>query len=147
MVSLKRNSAVVRMYMNHSLSGIEDGISELDSDFRAWSEHPWQRGAWTRVAEHLVSLRWLLEQHFSKLAGEGMLETVACCRPSLYPELRSIETGQEQAIDDLDAIIQRVEALDLHPAEIESLVTDFKRLKYQILEIESMELAFLEQAN
>lgn len=144
MVFHSREQTVVRMYMNHSLSGIEDSVSELDSDFKNWIAHPVQRGAWKRVAEHLISLRWLLEQHFSKLAGEGLLENVAYRHPNLYPELRSIEIWQDRVLDDLDKIIRLVETLELPLDQLDGVAVRFRYLKHEILDVESMELAFLE---
>ena len=145
MGNLTRDQSMVRMYMNHSLSGIDDGLSELEGNLKNWVAHPAQRGAWKRVAEHLTGLRWLLEQHFGKLSGEGLLENVTYTHPDRYPELRSIEIGQNRIVDHLDSLILSVETLELATDELDWIAIEFRDLKQEIAGVESMELAFLDR--
>ena len=80
------NVTELRMSLDHSQSGIAEGLQELNLDFKYWLEHPHQRATWGKLMEHLVSFRWILDQHFTRVAGEGYLENVACQYPGMAPE-------------------------------------------------------------
>ena len=137
--------SVVRLYMDHSLSGIEEGLTEIDADFKAWYNHPTQRGAWQRVVEHLISLRWVLEHHYDKLSGEGLLENSVSMEPGLYSELRCIERLQGLVIDQVDSVICEVETLEMQACEFETLVADYQSLRQEILQVELRQMALLER--
>ena len=100
----------LKMCLDHSQSGIEESLLEVEADFQTWLNHPHQRTAWSKLMEHLVSFRWTLDQHFTRVAGEGYLENVASLRPGLYSDLREIECHQCRLIDMLDALIHDVHA-------------------------------------
>jgi hypothetical protein len=140
-----RQIAGMKMCLNHSQAGIEESLAELDDDFRACVDHPYQRSLHNKLIEHLVSFRWVLDQHFTRVAGEGYLENVASMRPGMYLELREIECRQCQAIDDLDALICRVRNCDSHPDSFTELLSDFGRLHSAILDEESLERSLVEK--
>ncbi|MCU0717303.1 MAG: hypothetical protein MUD03_14375 [Pirellula sp.] len=141
----RRNMAGIKMCLNHSQSGIEDGLVELEHDFRNWFEHPHQRPYWSKLMEHLVSFRWVLDQHFTRVAGEGYLEHVACQRPGLYSELRDIECWQCRLIDRLDSIIHDVQTFDSQRDEIADIEDEFRQLHREILDEESQERLLVER--
>lgn len=140
-----RELAGMRLCLNHSQSGIEEGLVELEQDFRTWFEHPNQRVSWSKLMEHLVSFRWVLDQHFTRVAGEGYLEQVAEQRPGMYSDLRSIECWQCRLIDELDAIIHHVQTFDPQRDEIADIRDDFNRLHSEILDEESQERLLVER--
>ncbi len=137
--------AGIRMRLNHSQTGIEEGLAELEQDFRTWLEHPHQRAVWSKLAEHLVSFRWVLDQHFTRVAGEGYLERVAMQRPGMYSDLREIECWQCRLIDELDSIIHDVQIFDAQRDEIFDIGDNFRRLHREILEEESQERVLVER--
>ncbi|MCA9192847.1 MAG: hypothetical protein KDB03_13820 [Planctomycetales bacterium] len=75
-------------------------------------------GAWAKdtnsvrhhrmAIEALGQLQFAIDQHFSRLAGEGMLEQAVERNPKLYAELRRIETEQCELCDQLRTIIERL---------------------------------------
>jgi len=129
----------VKMCLNHSQAAIQEGLVELEQDFRDWIEHPHQRATWSKLMEHLVSFRWVLDQHFTRIAGEGYLENVVSPRPGLYSELREIECLQFRLIDELDITIHHVQNYDPQRDDIAVMVSQFQRLHCEILEEESQE--------
>lgn len=135
----------MKMCLNHSQAGIEESLVELEEDFRACLDHPRQRSLHNKLIEHLVSFRWVLDQHFTRVAGEGYLENVAAMRPGMYLELREIECRQCQAIDDLDYLINAVRTCDSERAAIHELFNDFVRLHAAILDEESLERSLVEK--
>ena len=137
--------ASLKLCLNHSQAGIEAGLVELETDFRSWCEHPHHRVPWTKLMEHLVSFRWILDQHFTRVAGEGYLENVACQRPGMYSELRDIECWQCRLIDQLDNIIHHVQNFDPQRDEIADISDDFRRLHGEILDEESQERDLVEK--
>lgn len=139
------NVTELRMSLDHSQSGIADGLQELNLDFKNWLEHPHQRATWGKLTEHLVSFRWILDQHFTRVAGEGYLENVACQHPGMYSELREIECWQCRLIDHLDAIIHDVQTYDPQRDEVADIGDDFERLHREILEEESQERSLVER--
>ena len=66
----ERNQGL-KMCLDHCQSGIEESLLEVECDFQTWLNHPHQRTAWSKLMEHLVSFRWTLDQHFTRVAGEG----------------------------------------------------------------------------
>jgi hypothetical protein len=140
-----RHLASWKLCLNHSQSGIEDSLQELDHDFRAWMEHPHQRTVWSKLMEHLVSFRWVLDQHFTRVAGEGYLENVAALRPGMYRDLREIECWQCCLIDDLDLLIHHVQNYDPQRDEIADMVDQFRRLHSEILDEENQERMLVEK--
>jgi hypothetical protein len=134
-----------KMCLDHSQSGIEDALIELESDFRHWLMHPHQRVAWSKLAEHLVSFRWILDQHFTRVAGEGYLEDVACRAPKLYPELREIEFCQLRLIDSLDALMHHVQNFDPQRDEVGDVFVEFQALHREILDEENQERLLVER--
>ena len=135
----------MKMCLNHSQTGIEEGLAELELDFRSWLEHPHQRVTWGKLMEHLVSFRWVLDQHFTRVAGEGYLENVACQRPGLYSDLREIECWQCRIIDQLDMTIHHVQNYDPQRDEIADMAEQFQRLHQEILEEEFQERQLVER--
>jgi hypothetical protein len=133
------------MCLNHSQSGIEDSLAELETDFRTWMDHPHQRTTWGKLMEHLVSFRWILDQHFTRVAGEGYLENVASLQPGMYRDLRDIECWQCRLIDDLDSLIHHVQNYDPQRDEIADMSEQFQRLHREILEEESQERLLVER--
>jgi hypothetical protein len=135
----------MKMCLNHSQSAIEEGLAELEQDFRHWIEYPHQRVNWSKLMEHLVSFRWVLDQHFTRIAGEGYLENVACQRPGLYSDLRDIECMQYRLIDQLDETIHDVQNYDPQRDEIADMAEQFHRLHREILEEENQERMLMER--
>ncbi|MFN6128471.1 MAG: hypothetical protein ACK6DC_21010 [Planctomycetota bacterium] len=135
----------LKMCLNHSQSGIEESLAELDGDFRTWAEHPQQHIARKKVLEHLVSFRWVLDQHFTRVAGEGYLENAVAMRPGMYRELREIECRQDEVLDDLDALVRRVRNCDAQQDSVAELFCDFQRLHSAILDEESLERSLVEK--
>lgn len=140
-----REISEIKMCLNHSQCGIEESLDELECDLRNWCEHPHQRAAWGKLMEHLVSFRWILDQHFTRVAGEGYLENVACKRPGMYSELREIECWQCRLIDQLDLIIHDVQTYDPQRDEIADIRDQFQRLHREILEEENQERLLVER--
>ncbi|MCU0708280.1 MAG: hypothetical protein MUF23_08320 [Pirellula sp.] len=145
MDSTHRHVNGLRMCLNHSQSGIEASLQELEANFRAWMEHPHQRTTWSKLMEHLVNFRWILDQHFTRVAGEGYLENVAALRPGMYRDLREIECWQCRLIDDLDLLIHHVQTYDPQRDEIADMVEEFQRLHSEILDEENQERLLVEK--
>ncbi len=135
----------MRMCLDHSQSGIEESLGELVNDFRQWMEHPHQRTTWSKLMEHMVSFRWVLDQHFTRVAGEEYLENVVAQRPGMYRDLRAIECWQCKLIDELDLLIHHVQNYDPQRDEIADMVDHFQRLHSEILDEESQERLLVEK--
>jgi hypothetical protein len=140
-----RGMKSIRMCLNHSQSGIEQGLLELDQDFHQWQIHPHQRATWSKLMEHIISFRWVLDQHFTRVAGEGYLEEVACSRLGMYGELRDIECWQCRIIDELDAIIHDVQDFDAQRDDVAEIAEQFRILHREILDEESQERLLVER--
>ncbi len=137
--------AGVKMCLNHSQSQTERGLCDLEAEFRRWQEKPQSRSIRSKLVEDLENFRWLLDQHFTRVAGEGYLERVLNYEPNLYCELRDIECWQGRLLDHLDEIIDRVRQASDEPAVINRLVTDFISLHDDILREESEERYLVER--
>jgi hypothetical protein len=137
--------AGVKMCLNHSQSQTERGLCDLEAEFRRWQEKPQSRSIRSKLVEDLENFRWLLDQHFTRVAGEGFLERILNYEPSLYSELRDIECWQVRLLDHLDEIIDRVRQSTDEPAAINRLVTDFISLHDDILREESEERYLVER--
>jgi len=137
--------ASVKMCLSHSQSRIERGLCDLESEFRRWQEKPHSRSIRSKLIEDLENFRWLLDQHFTRVAGEGYLERVLNHEPSLYCELREIECWQGRLVDHLDGIIDRVRQSSDQSNGIDPLVTDFISLHDDILREESEERYLVER--
>ena len=139
------SSRGLKMCLNHSQVAIEEGLSELEQDFHDWVAHPHQRTTWSKLMEHLVSFRWVLDQHFTRIAGEGYLENVASLRPGLYSDLREIECLQCRLIDQLDLTIHHVQNYDSQRDDIAEMVRQFQKLHNEILDEECQERMLVER--
>ena len=135
----------LKLCLNHSQSGIEESLAELECDFRSWMAHPHQRSNWSKLTEHLVSFRWVLDQHFTRVAGEGYLENVASRLPGLVRDLHAIECWQYRLIDRLDALIHDVQNYDPQSDEILDRVEQFRSLHREILDDENQERLLVER--
>lgn len=135
----------LKMSLNHSQSGIEESLVELEGDFRSWLDHPHRPALRNHVIEHLVSFRWVLDQHFTRVAGEGYLEHIVAMRPGMYRELREIECRQYQVLDDVDRLIHRAKSCEFHRDTISDLFDDFQRVRAEILDEESLERSMVEK--
>ena len=135
----------LKMCLDHSQSGIEESLLEVECDFQTWLNHPHQRTAWSKLMEHLVSFRWTLDQHFTRVAGEGYLENVASLRPGLYSDLREIECHQCRLIDLLDTLIHDVQTYDPQRDEIADMSERFRDLHREILVEEHQERLLIER--
>jgi len=145
MSELNVDFASVKMCLSHSQSSIERGLCDLESEFRRWQEKPLSRSIRSKLIEDLENFRWLLDQHFTRVAGEGYLERVLNYDPDRYCDLREIECWQGRLIDHLDRIIDRVRHSSDECASIENLVTDFISLHDDILREESEERYLVER--
>lgn len=132
-------SSGIKLCLNHSQAAIEEGLIELEQDFRDWLDHQHQRANWGKLMEHLVSFRWVLDQHFTRIAGEGYLENAVSTRPALYSDFREIECLQWKLIDMLDLTIHHVQNFDPQRDDIAILFNQFQRLHREITEEESQE--------
>jgi hypothetical protein len=145
----RRSSTNLKMRLDHCQSGIEEAMHALEGNFRSWVEHPHQRALQSKILEQSVNLRWILDQYYTRMAGEGYLENVAAAWPGMYRDLREIECRQCRVIDELDHLIGRVEALveapDVRAASIMELQAHFRRLHADILDEESLERRMLEK--
>ena len=137
--------AGVKMCLNHSQSQTERGLCDLEAGFRRWQEKPQSRSIRSKLVEDLENFRWLLDQHFTRVAGEGFLERVLNYEPTLYCELRDIECWQGRLLDHLDEIIDRVRQVTEERQAIDRLVTDFIALHDEILREESEERYLVER--
>ena len=120
----------LKMCLDHSQSGIEESLLEVE---------------WSKLMEHLVSFRWTLDQHFTRVAGEGYLENVASLRPGLYSDLREIECHQCRLIDLLDTLIHDVQTYDPQRDEIADMSERFRDLHREILVEENQERLLIER--
>lgn len=145
MFNAKHDVDGVRMCLNHSQSRIERGLCELETEFRQWESKPQSRSMRQRLVEDLENFRWLLDQHFTRVAGEGYLERVVHYEPKLYSDLRDIECWQDRLIDHLDEIVERVRHFDCEREPVESLLHEFIAFHDDILREESEERHLLER--
>ncbi len=76
----------VRLCLNHSQSRIEQGLYELEATFRQWQAKSHSQSVRIKLVEDLENFRWVLDQHFTRVAGEGYLERAVHQEPSLYGE-------------------------------------------------------------
>ncbi len=145
MLGAKHDVDGVRMCLNHSQSRIERGLCDLETEFRQWEAKPQSRSMRSRLVEDLENFRWLLDQHFTRVAGEGYLERVVHFEPKLYSDLRDIECWQDRLIQHLDEIVDRVRHFDFERESIDSLVDEFIEFHDDILREESEERHLLER--
>jgi hypothetical protein len=145
MLSTKHDVEGVRMCLNHSQSRIERGLCDLETEFRQWEAKPQSRSMRSKLVEDLGNFRWLLDQHFTMVSGEGYLERIVHCEPQLYCDLREIECWQSRLIDSLDSIIERVRHFDCDRESLPHLVQEFVALHDDILREESEERHLLER--
>jgi hypothetical protein len=145
MFSSKHDVDGVRMCLNHSQSRIERGLCDLETEFRQWESKPQSRSMRERLVENLENFRWLLDQHFTRVAGEGYLERVVHYEPKLYSDLRDIECWQDRLIDHLDEIVDRVRHFDFERESVDGLLQEFIAFHDDILREESEERYLLER--
>ncbi len=135
----------VRMCLNHSQSRIERGLCDLEGEFRQWEAKANSQSMRAKLVEDLENFRWLLDQHFTRVAGEGYLERAVQCEPALYCDLKHIECWQTRLVDLLDQIIDRVRHFDSERDSVRELAADFVALHDDILREESEERHLLER--
>jgi hypothetical protein len=145
MLETKRDVDGVRMCLNHSQSRIERGLCDLEVEFRQWEVKPHSRSMRARLVEDLENFRWLLDQHFTRVSGEGYLERIVHNEPNLYCDLRDIECWQARLVEDLDVIIDRVRHFETDRDSIDHLTRDFISLHDDILREETEERHLLER--
>jgi hypothetical protein len=133
------------MCLNHSQSRIEQGLCELEVEFRQWQAKPHSQSMRTKLVEDLENFRWLLDQHFTRVAGEGYLERAVHQEPALYGDLRDIECWQARLVDHLDQIIERVRHFEADRDSVRDMAADFIALHDDILREESEERYLLER--
>ena len=135
----------VRMCLNHSQSRIERGLCDLEAEFRQWQVKSHSQSMRAKLVEDLENFRWLLDQHFTRVAGEGYLERAVHQEPALYCDLRDIECWQARLVDHLDQIIDEVRHFDCERDSVGELAADFVALHDDILREESEERCLLER--
>ena len=135
----------VRMCLNHSQSRIERGLCDLEMEFRQWQSKSHSQSMRAKLVEDLENFRWLLDQHFTRVAGEGHLERALHQEPTLYCELREIECWQARLVDCLDGIIDRVRCFEPDRESVSELAADFIALHDDILREESEERHLIER--
>lgn len=135
----------VRMCLNHSQSRIERGLCDLEAEFRQWQAKSHSQSMRAKLVEDLENFRWLLDQHFTRVAGEGYLEKAVHQEPALYCDLRDIECWQARLVDHLDQIIDLVRHFDCERGSVRELAADFVALHDDILREESEERHLLER--
>lgn len=145
MWEVNRELASMKMCLSHSQTRIERGLCDLEGEFRQWQDRPHSRSIRGKLQEDLENFRWLLDQHFTRLGGEGYLESLAHREPSLYGELRHIECWQARLIDHLDTIIDRLRHFDDHQS-IDELARNFVSLHDDILREESEERQLVQRS-
>lgn len=145
MDSYKHDFDGVRMCLNHSQSRIERGLCDLEMEFRQWQGKSHSQSMRAKLVEDLENFRWLLDQHFTRVAGEGYLERAVHHEPTLYCDLRDIECWQARLVDHLDQIIEQVRHFDVERDAVGDLAQDFVALHDDILREESEERHLLER--
>jgi hypothetical protein len=146
MLSIKHDVDGAKLCLNHSQSRIERGLYDLESQFRQWGDKPHSRSMRAKLVEDLENFRWLLDQHFTRVAGEGYLERVVHHEPHLYADLREIECWQSRLIEQLDLLIERVRHFDDERDQVENLLGDFIAFHDDLLREESEERCLLERS-
>jgi Xaa-Pro aminopeptidase len=145
MEQFKHDFEGVRLCLNHSQSRIERGLCDLEAEFRQWQAKSNSQSMRAKLVEDLENFRWLLDQHFTRVAGEGYLERAVHQEPTLYCELRDIECWQARLVDHLDQIIDQVRHFDGERDSVRELAADFVALHDDILREESEERHLLER--
>lgn len=135
----------VRMCLNHSQSRIERGLCDLEAQFRQWQTKAHSQSMRAKLVEELENFRWLLDQHFTRVSGEGYLEQAVHQEPTLYCDLRDIECWQSRLVDHLDQIVQQVRHFDGERDSVRDLAAEFVVLHDDILREESEERHLLER--
>lgn len=145
MDSYKPDFNGVRMCLNHSQSRIERALCDLEIEFRQWQAKSQSQSMRAKLVEDLENFRWLLDQHFTRVAGEGYLERAVHQEPSLYGDLRDIECWQFRLVDHLDQIIERVRHFECDRESVAELAANFIVLHDDILREECEERHLLEK--
>jgi hypothetical protein len=98
-----------------------------------------------KLVEELENFRWLLDQHFTRVSGEGYLEQAVHQEPALYGDLREIECWQARLVDHLDQIVRQVRRFETERDSVGDLAAEFIVLHDDILREESEERHLLER--
>ncbi|MDZ4849559.1 MAG: hypothetical protein SGI77_09705 [Pirellulaceae bacterium] len=145
MDSYQRDFDGVRMCLNHSQSRIERGLCDLEIEFRQWQNKPNSHAMRDKLVGDLENFRWLLDQHFNRVAGEGYLEKAVHQEPLLYGDLREIECWQARLIEQLDEIVECVRHFEVEREGVSDLAANFVALHDDILREESEERYLLDR--
>ncbi|MFO0925233.1 MAG: hypothetical protein U0905_22455 [Pirellulales bacterium] len=134
----------IRMCLNHAQSDIESSFAEIDATLRKWECHAGNPIIRTRLLEQLTDARWLLEQHFERIAGEGYFEQIVDQRPSLYERFRDVENMQEELLRRFDQLIIDIRGLCVDSRSIANILNRFRQFHEELLREECEEREMLE---
>lgn len=135
----------IRMCLNHSQSGIEQALADLENELCRWLDHPTPAARRKKLTEGLKELRWLLDQHFHRVSGEGYLERAVSIAPCLYPDMREIECCQCALLDRLDELIVLFEKQEECELDHFDFVNRFRALHQAILREEDEERRLIDR--
>ena len=109
---------------------VEIALEKADRATDEWEKASTDPDAYSRVLNAIDALRDSVEQHFTRVAGEGLIEEAVAQSPELYPRLQEIELWQSRLADRAIDLSKRIRAgmndPDL-PREIVAALGEFRR--------------------
>ncbi len=87
---------------------VETALRAADVAVQHWRSQPTHTAAHEQAGLAVEQLQAAVEQHFSRVAGEGLVEDVVNEHPDLYPQLRELEQWQSQLVDSAGKIAEQM---------------------------------------
>ena len=92
--------------LSASQQHISGPLVEAEQAVAAWCADPHAALSRSLATAALDRLQTSVDQHFTRIAGEGLLEDAVSAKPALYPRMRELESWQNALCDKLEKIAQ-----------------------------------------
>jgi hypothetical protein len=91
--------SVSQEHISRPLAAAEQAVA-------AWCAAPHDPAVRLQATSAVHQLQTTVDQHFARIAGEGLLEDAVSAKPALYPRMRELESWQNALCDKLEKITE-----------------------------------------
>ena len=137
--------ANARQHLHLLQTKVEKMLTLLLLQFDLWNDNSETEPSLAELLQLCEDFEALLQEHYSQVCGDGLLERAVTNHPSLGPVLRDVEKWQAAILRDLHALIAELKTSPVSAEQFTKYRESMRRLQSEILAEEIQERHLMER--
>ena len=134
----------IEALMAASQRHVEVALRSAEQAVDLWRQSSEDAALRAAASVAIGELQTTVEQHFARLAGEGLIEDAVSASPQLYPKLRELEEWQTSLADRAAEIVAQMKLVST-TADAHELTKSLKRFRAELLREEQQEREIIDR--